>query len=65
MPKQPAVTTRLFFECGECGNGIFHEESLIFDHTKFFNLGTMPCGGETNTEVHYLDGRVEKVAKTD
>lgn len=53
---------RVFFECGECG--YFHESRLLVDCrllTNRFLLGHIPVGGLTGTEVHYLDGHIERV----
>jgi hypothetical protein len=60
-PPKDTSGIRLFFECAECGEGVFHEEVLLLDHDNQrnrYNLGTMPCGG---TEVHFLDGYIEKL----
>lgn len=61
-PKAPPNEPRVFFECSECG--YFHESVLILACnllTNRFLLGEVPCGGETPTEVHYLDGKIERV----
>jgi hypothetical protein len=56
------VEPRMFFECADCG--MFHESVLILDCKSManrFNLGDVPVGGLTGTEVHYLDGKIERV----
>lgn len=55
-------TTRVFFECAECG--YYHESVLQLDCrmlTNRFLLGQVPVGGPTATEVHYLDGHIERM----
>jgi hypothetical protein len=59
----PSDGLRVFFECPDCG--YFHE-SVIQVACNYlpnrFLLGELPCGDETDTEVHYLDGTIERVS---
>lgn len=59
--------TRVFFECPNCP--YFHEDITPYIDCHFlgncFKQEQLPCGEGANTEVHYLDGKIERVAQAD